>query len=400
MSKSAASYYFAGKLLFGCLLFTLLKVQSSTCIPAIDPLAKPEPKCPAGYVKFARPTFSAFVMVSSMSLSLIAYFIFRHNKPGTPPISRKMYVYIILPALLDALGITILMIGAQLVPMSLLMTLKGVRIVFSTFLVILIFRRKQTGYNWLGVGVASLGVSLASLSAVLNEDAAGSSSSLVGIGLVVLSEFVKSLMVISEEYLMKKVHCDPFFMLGLQGVYASALMVIVLLMSWLVVPGQDMANSWENLENTFALASESATIITILSVIPIFIAGHFMCSVEVTHLLSAVHNAIAAVLMTAIVWLCELFMHYVVDDHYGYPWGRYSALQLVGFALVVVAMLVYDGSIVRLPFWFNYYAASCESSEEEIVEIKKDEQQACVVEMATTTSNKSDVTSNIPQSTR
>jgi uncharacterized membrane protein len=325
------------------------------------------------------------MMVSSMSLSLIIYFIFRHNKPGVPLISRKMFVYIILPAILDALGISILMLGSQMIPMSLVMTLKGVRIVFSTFLVMLIFKRKQTGYNWLGVGVATLGVTLASLSAVLNSSNLGSTC-MIGIGLVVLSEFVKSLMVISEEYLMKKVHCDPFFLLGLQGVYATAIVIFGLIMSWFVIPGKDMGNTWENLHNTFALASESTTIVTILCIIPIFIAGHFMCSVEVTHLLSAVHNAIAAVLMTALVWLCELFIHYVVNDHYGYPWGRYSALQLVGFGLVVVAMIVYDGSIVRLPFWFNYDDSSEEKTEE--IEIAKiDQQQICGAEMATTTSS-------------
>lgn len=392
MSKTAAPYFFAGKLLFGCVLFTLLKIQSSTCIPAVDPNAPSNPQCPEGYVKFERPVFSAFIMVGSMSLSLIFYYLFRHNKPGTPPISRKMFVYIILPALLDATGVSILMLGAQKVPMSLTMTLKGVRIVFSTFLVILIFRRKQTSYNWFGVGIATIGVFLAALSAVLNNPNMGSSC-LIGIGLVILSEFVKSLMVISEEYLMKKVHCDPFFMLGLQGVYSSIILGLGLILSWFVIPGKDMGDSWESLSNTIQLASESTTVIVILSIIPIFIAGHFMCSVEVTHLLSAVHNAIAAVLMTAIVWLLELFIHYAINTHYGYPWGRYSALQLVGFCFVVFAMLVYDGSILRLPALFKYTEPSetdAAAGNSQKVEEDPRINEIFPIELETTTSNKSD----------
>ena len=392
MSKTAAPYFFAGKLLFGCVLFTLLKIQSSTCIPAVDPNATSNPKCPDGYVKFERPVFSAFIMVGSMSLSLIVYYLFRHNKPGTPPISRKMFVYIILPALLDASGVSILMLGAQYVPMSLTMTLKGVRIVFSTFLVILIFRRKQTSYNWFGVGVATIGVFLAALSAVLNNPDMGSSC-LIGIGLIILSEFVKSLMVISEEYLMKKVHCDPFFMLGLQGVYSSIILGFGLVLSWFVIPGKDMGESWESLSNTLQLASESTTVIVILSIIPIFIAGHFMCSVEVTHLLSAVHNAIAAVLMTAVVWLLELFIHYVIDTHYGYPWGKYSALQLVGFSFVVFAMLVYDGSILRIHALFKYddpTETPAAGGGSQKVEEEERHHEIFPIELETTTSNKSD----------
>jgi len=236
-----------------------------------------------------------------------------------------------------------------------------------------------------------VGVFLAAISAVLNSPHMGLSC-LIGIGLIILSEFVKSLMVISEEYLMKKIHCDPFFMLGLQGVYSSIILGFGLVLSWFVIPGNDMGKSWESLSNTVQLASESTTIIVILSIIPIFIAGHFMCSVEVTHLLSAVHNAIAAVLMTAVIWLLELFIHYVIDSHYGYAWGRYSAIQLVGFGFVVVAMLVYDGSILRLPALFKYEAVDVDSQIDPDPKISDDlpNTEIYPVELDTTTSNNSD----------
>ncbi len=117
-----------------------------------------------------------------------------------------------------------------------------------------------------------------------------------------------------------------------------------------------------------------------------------MCSVEVTHLLSAVHNAIAAVLMTAVIWLLELFIHYVVDTHYGYAWGRYSAIQLVGFGFVVFAMLVYDGSILRIPALFKYEDSIDDSQETDVPKILEDHRNpdTCPVELETTTSNKSD----------
>ena len=351
MKIGPAPMFFGGKLLFGCVMFSLIKILSQTCVPSLD--GKSSEKCPAGFVKFERPVFSAFVMVGSMSLALIFYYLVRHGKPGVDKPTRKLFFYVMLPALLDATCVSILMVGSLFIHMSLVMTLKGVRIVYSTILVMLIFKRKQYGYNIFGVAVAMLGVALAAVSAVLNKPDQGSSC-LIGVGLVLLSEFVRSLMVVIEEYLMKRMHCDPFFMIGLQGFWGLCILTIGLIMSWLVIPGKDAGNSWENLEVTFRLIGESNAVIAILSTLPLLIASHFMCSVMVTKLLSSVHNAMASVLMTALVWLLELLTHYAIDRNLGNEWGPFSALQLVGFGLVVVALLVYDGSIVRIPRFFNY----------------------------------------------
>ena len=351
MVSGSAPVFFGGKLFFGCIMFSLIKILSQACVKSVDGLTS-EGKCQAGYVKFERPVFSAFIMVGSMSISLVFYFLFRHKRAGAVKPSGVMYCYVMLPALLDAVCVSLLMAGALFIPMSLTMTLKGMRIVYSTFLVILIFKRKQERFNWFGVGVATVGVGLAALSAVLNKPDMGSSC-LIGVGLVMLSEFVRSLMVVSEEYLMKRMHCDPFFVIGLQGFWGMQILLVGLVVSWLAIPGKDKG-SWENLEDTFKLASESTMVVSILSSLPVIIAAHFMCSVMVTNLLSSVHNAMASVCMTALVWLIELFTHNLTDGEIGNEWGPFSALQLVGFLLVVFALLVYDGSIVKLPCLFTY----------------------------------------------
>ena len=364
MKGESAPIFFGGKLLFGCVMFSLIKIMSQTCVPSVDGSTAKE-GCQAGYVKFERPVFSAFVMVGSMSIALLFYLAFRHNKPGVPKVTRKMFVYVMLPALLDAICVSILMAGSLYISMSLTMTLKGMRIVYSTFLVIVIFKRKQMSYNWFGVGVAMVGVTLAALSAVLNKPDIGASS-LIGVGLVLLSEFIRSLMVVIEEYLMKRCHCDPLFLIGLQGFWGMCILAVGLILSWLAIPGKD-GNTWENLETTLTLASESTTVITILGLLPMLIASHFMCSVMVTKILSSVHNAMASVLMTALVWLIELVTHHAINPSFGNAWGPYSGLQLLGFGLVVVALLVYDGSIIRIPRLFTYPPA-------DVVEVKSCEE--------------------------
>ena len=75
----------------------------------------------------------------------------------------------------------------------------------------------------------------------------------------------------------------------------------------------------------------------------------------------------ASVLMTALVWLIELVTHHAINPSFGNAWGPYSGLQLLGFGLVVVALLVYDGSIIRIPRLFTYPPA-------DVVEVKSCEE--------------------------
>lgn len=368
MKVGAEASFFTGKLLFGCVMFSLLKIMSQQCVKATVP-TEPMKGCPEGFVKFERPVFSSFLFMASMSLSLIFYYLFRHTKPGISQPSRKMFLFILFPALLDAMCICILMAGTVFIPMSLTMTLKGVRIVYSTILVVIIFKRKQYSWNLLGVAIAMVGVALAALSAVLNTPEL-QSGCLIGVGLVLLSELIKSLMVVVEEYLMKQQHCDPFFMIGLQGCWGTVILITGLMMAWMVIPGKDFGSSLESLEGTFIMISESSTIIGIMSTLPLLIAAHFMCSVMVTKLLSSVHNAMASVLMTALVWLIELLVHYAIDPSLGNKWGPYSVLQLVGFGLVTFALAVYDGTLIRLPWLLDY------SPMEPAVAVAKDEEKA------------------------
>lgn len=357
---------FGGQIVWFSLMFTLLKVISQTCVPALEGMTASK-KCGAdNEVKFERPVLNALMMVGSMSLALIYFFGFLNGKKGVEPVSKRSLIFVLLPACLDTVTCALLMAGSMFIPISLTLTLKGIRILFSSVLVILIFKRKQKNYNWAGVGIAMLGVGLAALSAVLNNNASSNASAssnstsmtIVGIGLVLASECFRSLMVVTQEYLIKIVKCDPSFMIGIQGVYGGILVVALMVVAWLAIPGSDMDDSFENLQTTFKLAAESPLITAILCVLPLFVVLGFVCSAMVTKYLSSVHNAMASVMMTALVWLIELFIHYVIDKHYGNPWGPFSVLQLVGFGFVILALLVYDGTFVKLTWFFEYPTTS------------------------------------------
>ena len=139
---------FAGQIVWFSLMFTVLKIVSQTCVPALEGMTASD-KCQGqNEVKFERPVLNALMMVGSMSLALIYFFAFLNGKKNVEPVSKKSLLFIALPACLDTVTCALLMAGSMFIPMSLTLTLKGIRILFSSILVILIFNRKQKNYNW------------------------------------------------------------------------------------------------------------------------------------------------------------------------------------------------------------------------------------------------------------
>ncbi len=353
------SVFGAQVLCFG-VMFSMLKFISQTCVdlvPGQEPNANSH--CPPGQTKFGRPMLSAFMMVSSMTLGFLYYFPFRHNKPDCVPVTRKSLLYIVLPSFLDCCCALLLLVGSKPIPMALALVLKGTRFFFSCVLAIFMLKKKIRGYNWAGVAIALLGASLAGLSAILNsqEEGAGALHStgevIMGIALVVTGEFFRSLMVTIQEIYMKKKICDPAFLMSLQGIYGGVFITIALLLAWLVIPGSDIGGSYENMKVTFQQAGESTTITVMLCIVPMFSAAGFICSALVSYLLSAVYNAMASVIMTALVWSLELIAH-AINPTIGTTWAKYSPLQLAGFLFVILGVLVYDGTLIKFPRFFDY----------------------------------------------
>jgi hypothetical protein len=236
------------------------------------------------------------------------------------------------------------------------------------------FKRKIHMYQWTGVILALIGSALAGLSAILNNSSSTASTTttsmiVIGISLVIAGEFVRSLMVTIQEMFMKKGLADPVFLMSLQGIYGGFFIFIAMVVAWKVISGSDMDGSFESLAVTFQMASQSKSVIVMLSIVPIFSVVGFICSAFVSKLLSAVHNAMASVLMTAFVWMFELIVHYGMDTLLGSKWGQYSALQLVGFVFVVAGILVY-GPVVKLSKIFYYPPAESKADIEAKTELK------------------------------
>jgi hypothetical protein len=156
------------------------------------------------------------------------------------------------------------------------------------------------------------------------------------------------------------------FVVGMEGIYSIIFLVPTLFLAWLVIPGKD-GGSLENLEDTFYRISNSNILTVLLSILPIVVVVLAIAGVMIIKYLTGVHNALISVLRSVVAWALELILYYSLPAYlaaqYGVPWEKYSPLKLVGFVMVILATLMYDGTLkIRKLF---YYPESPEKKDQE-----------------------------------
>lgn len=329
------------KLVSGGLFYTSLKTLGQAHILTIS----------GEYGYFKRSFFLCAVLFISLSMSLIVYGCmlltsFR-DKVG---LNLKAWLRISVPGMLDCLGQICTMLGTMMLPISIVLVLKGSRVVFSAILSKLMLKRHLFVYHWCAVIICMLGLTIASLSSIFNQFHLRNGLG-IGICLCLFGEFMRSVRMVLEERLMKTFGYNPVAMIGIEGL-VGAVISVPLLGIVDAISGSD-EGSYENWSNTIYMLSNSVLAVSLISLLPVWINALYLSGVFVTKMLSAVHNALITVLTVAVVWGLELLIYYGISPEYGHGWGTYSPLQLVGFVFILVSTLMYD-AILRIPQIFIY----------------------------------------------
>ena len=330
------------KICAGVCFYLMLEIMKETTVDTVK----------GKKVRWNRPFFGTLLLFSSMSLTLIPYLIFRHNKPGATKVNKYTFINMIIPSVLEFVGQTMFMIGMLYIPMSLSLTLKGARVVFSALLLVTFLKRKLFAFHWTAVVATVIGLAIATIPSLVNPkgETKTVTGSLIGICLVLGGEFIRSMRTVVEEKLMKKLKYDPLLVVGLQGLYAFVLTIPTLcVVNVITGPKGGPLEEWSV---TSAQFTGSALIFGLAMTFPITVPGLFISGAYVTKLMSAVHNALTTILTNAIVWILTIIIYYI-DNTRSSPLEWWSLLQLCGFSIVLVASLMYD-SILRFTRIFTY----------------------------------------------
>jgi len=347
------------KLFVGSIYYYVSKMISRTCGYALhfDPLSTASDKnhCKDGQTPFTKTFFVSTVVFSSMCLAMVYFVMFRKKHVDPSTYDRRMIMLMFIPSILECVAFCMGIYAQSVMSLSLSMIMKGAKVVFSAIFTVTFLKRKQYPFHWFSVGLCLAGLAVAGASEYLNNKA-NAGYIILGCSLLLASECMKAFHVIYDEKMLKAYKADTLFVVGMEGIYSIIFLVPTLILAWLVIPGSD-GGSLEDLDDTFYRISNSKILIVLLSVLPIVVVVLAIAGVMIIKYLTGVHNALISVLRSVVAWALELILFYSLPDYlaeqYGVPWKAFSSLKLVGFVIVIIATLMYDGTI-KIPKIFNY----------------------------------------------
>ena len=336
------------KLFLGSANYFAAKVMNSTCGEPLE-WDNAATKCPPGQTSFSKAFFITFCNFFSLSLCIFIFNFIRKPKLDKTPYTRRNFLLMAIPGSIEACAFCLATSAQIIMALSLAMIMKGAKVVFSALFTTILFKKKLPLFKWFSVFVCLVGLAVAGSSEYMNQsknDNAG--MILIGLSMSLSSEAMFAFQVIFDERMMKEKKCDPTFIVGMEGVYGCIILVPVVLLSWLVFPG-DQAGSYENLPDTFYRISQSAVIIGFLVfyLMDIFVVA--VADATITKYLSGVHSSLVSVGRTIVVWMLELVLYYCgsgdVARMYGHKFDVYSPLKVAGFVVVVLSIFMYDGTL-------------------------------------------------------
>jgi len=353
MASMMTVVYVVGFLLFGCMNTLTTKIQFGVMSEGID----------GELEAFHKPWFAVWAMFIGMAVNLLFHFIsvslsgasnLEADKQSSQQLTpTKKFLWVGVPAMFDLTTTGLSSIGLLYISASIWQMLRGANIIFSAVFSVAFLGRKMRAYNWLGVVIVVLGISIVGLSNALMSSSssvvtASSSDTLFGMAMVLLAQFFSGGQVVAEEKLLKGLNVPRLQLVGYEGIWGIFVMLPVFMVMY-CIPGAD-GGSYENLYDTYLKLQYSAELRKAVALYVVSCMSYNLCAVCVTGALSAVHRTMFMALRTLIVWVVDLSVHYYVDPSisWGEQWSPYSYMELVGFVVLVAGQAIYAG-IIQLP---------------------------------------------------
>ncbi|XP_033127912.1 solute carrier family 35 member F6-like [Anneissia japonica] len=314
--------------------------------------------------EFDHPWFQTVLMFIGESTCLVALLISRHyerkqfrqsfsiqNNDDETQIKQlnqpRVFQFIfIIPTLCDLFGTTLAGIGLLYVTASVWQMLRGSIIVFAGILSRLFLKRKLKCYHWSGIVLTMFGLLLVGLSSVLQDEEAGySSKTVLGIVLILGSQFISATQMIIEELFLKTKGYPPLQVVGMEGSFGVLIMSFIVLPILYYIPDHSAPTGrYEDSIDALYQIKNSTKLLIFSLLYLCSIAFYNFFGLSVTKSLTAVHRTLIDACRTILVWFVDLIIYYAFDKGFGEEFDvTYGILQIDGFMFLMIGTAMYNG---------------------------------------------------------
>ena len=302
--------------------------------------------------------------------------------------------------LADLLATTLSNIGLLYITVSVYQMLRGAVILWNTLFGVLFLGKRLNRLHYTGLALAVTGIVIVGAASVLSEHGGGSATPtppapslapgpaagpmpatwpgfslraalspqartaalragdpdaksaqwvIVGMGLIVASQFVQAAGMTMEEFLLRRYQLSSTQLVGAEGGVGCLLMLGVFLPVVALLPGSDVGGRYENSLDTAYMIFHSPLIGGLLAIDLLAINLFNAAGMRITSSLGAVFRSVLEAVRTLNVWLLDLALYYYfTNGRLGEAWSReWSWLQACGFVVLVTSALTYGRGNAR-----------------------------------------------------
>lgn len=275
------------------------------------------------------------------------------DDPMDQPKSKWRVLLLLFPTLADLIATVLMNIGLLYTTVSVYQMMRGAELVFAAIFAIVFLKRQLNRFHFAGIFCSVCGIILVGISSLLSADLESGKESkaapvhgetsglmLLGMGLIVLSQAVQAAQLTFEDYFMADLNIEPLKIVGYEGLFGVLTMVFVMLPAVYFLPGNDAGGREENTLDTLTMIWNTPALSTIIIGDMFALMMYNFAGMSVTDHLGAVFRTLLETMRTLAVWGVDVILYYS-DTGVGEPIDKYSSIQLVGFVVLVLGMLVY-----------------------------------------------------------
>ncbi|PRW60118.1 glycosyl hydrolase isoform A [Chlorella sorokiniana] len=269
------------------------------------------------------------------------------SAPGPP--SRKALLLVLVPTSFDLVCSWLLNVGLLSITASVFMMLRGSEVLFAALLSRLWLGRLLNRWHLAGLGSCTAGVVLVGFAGYLEggdpyqPEESGWTAAL-GMLLVILAEVVQAAQVVSEDFVMSSMALAPLSMVGLEGLYGTALTLGLVLPLAQLLPGREGGGIHEDTWESLHMLAGSAALRWAVGLTLLTVAVYNVAGMLVTDRMGATTRTVLETTRTLLIWLVNLLLYYgqpFKGAALGERWTAHSWLQAVGFGVLVAGTLTY-----------------------------------------------------------
>ncbi|XP_078372206.1 solute carrier family 35 member F6-like isoform X2 [Oculina patagonica] len=265
----------------------------------------------------------------------------------------RMFQWIIaFPTVCDLFGNTLGGIALLYVNASVWQMLGGSMIIFTGVLSKIFFKRKLWPIHWIGMTVSMLGLVLVGLSSVLRDNHQGATKGQVVLGIVLIlaAQCFSATQMVVEEFFLKKRKFHPLQVVGVEGFFGIIFMSFLVLPVLYYIPGDQNHHSYENSLDAILMIKNNSQLLGMSVLYICSVSFYSFFGLSVTKSLTAVHTTLIDALRTIVVWVVDLFVHYVFHEGFGEAWdSKYGIFQVDGFLFLLLGNALYNELLIIPP---------------------------------------------------